>query len=166
MEGVGHVMKIFSKDKIPGTNLYRINIDSDKMLISGTKGSFNVICARLYGLSYANYLRMCRDWYGAQLVGKGSLYVVPRFKDSKLFDSLIEDLNKRAELVLWDREHKDFDEHLKTVEAFHAVMRRLHGLPDEEPHGLHSEFHSELHSELHEPHDDEFRTVNVVEPKE
>ena len=164
-------MKIFSKDKIPGTNLYRINIDSDKMLISGTKGSFNVICARLYGLSYANYLRMCRDWYGAQLVGKGSLYVVPRFKDSKLFDSLIEDLNKRAELVLWDREHKDFDEHLKTVEAFHTVMRRLHGIDDNgvyhEPNNeLHNELHSELHSDFHKPHDDEFRTVNVVEPKE
>ena len=39
-------------------------------------GSFNLMPARLLGLTYAQYLRFCRDVLGATLVGKNSKYPV------------------------------------------------------------------------------------------
>jgi hypothetical protein len=83
----------------------------EKFYLNFTEGSYNVIGARLMGLTYANYLRMCRDIYGAEIVGKGSAYPYPVFKLSKELDDLIEQLNARANLVLWEREHPDFEEH-------------------------------------------------------
>ena len=44
--------------------------------LDSTEGSFNVICARLMGLTYPEYLRMCRDCFGAEIIGKGSMYPV------------------------------------------------------------------------------------------
>lgn len=83
--------------------------------LDSTNGSFNVICARLFGLSYVNYLRMCRDCFGAEIIGKGKLYPVAYFKLSKELNDLIGQLNTRANLVLWEREHPDFEEHAKYV---------------------------------------------------
>lgn len=83
--------------------------------LDSTNGSFNVICARLFGLSYANYLRMCRDCFGAEIIGREKLYPVAYFKLSKELNDLIEQLNVRANLVLWEREHPNFEEHVKYV---------------------------------------------------
>lgn len=83
--------------------------------LDSTEGSFNVICARLMGLTYANYLRMCRDCFDAEIIGKGSMYPVAYFKLSKKFQDLIEQLNTRANLVLWEREHPDFEKHAEYV---------------------------------------------------
>ena len=78
-------------------------------------GLFGVICARLFGLSYANYLRMCRDCFGAEIMGKNSMYPVAYFKRSKELDAVIDNLNARANMVLWEREHPDYDEHAAYV---------------------------------------------------
>jgi hypothetical protein len=67
------------------------------------------------GLTYAQYLRMCRDCFGAEIIGKGSNYPVAYFKFSKGLNDLIEQLNARANLVLWEREHPDFEEHAAYV---------------------------------------------------
>jgi hypothetical protein len=67
------------------------------------------------GLTYANYLRMCRDKYGAEIIGKGDRYPVAYFKLSQGLVDLIEELNARANLVLWEREHPDFEEHAAYV---------------------------------------------------
>lgn len=80
-----------------------------------TEGSYNVICARLMGLTYANYLRMCRDEFGAEIIGKGSLFPVAYFELSQGLMVLIDNLNARANLVLWEREHPDYKEHEKYV---------------------------------------------------
>ena len=80
-----------------------------------TEGSYNVICARLIGLTYPQYLRMCRDCFGAEIIGKGSNYPVAYFKRSKELDALIELLNVRANLVLWEREHPNYEEHAEVV---------------------------------------------------
>ena len=80
-----------------------------------TAGSYNIICARLLGLTYAQYLRMCRDCFGAEIIGKGSMYPVAYFKRSIELDVLIEFLNVQASLVLWEREHPDFEEHAEYV---------------------------------------------------
>jgi hypothetical protein len=54
---------------------------------------------------------MCRDCFGAEIIGKGSKYPVAYFKLSKGLNDLIEQLNARANLVLWEREHPDFEAH-------------------------------------------------------
>ena len=66
-----------------------------------TTGSYNILAARLLNLSYANYLRMCRDIYGAEITGKGRLYPVAYFdgETSKLKE-LISLLNKNVEKVI------------------------------------------------------------------
>lgn len=109
-------VKVFYRDESashPGK--YIIRVDLDKFHLEYTKGSYNVICARLMGLTYAQYLRMCRDCFGAEIIGKGSHYPVAYFKLSKELNDLIEQLNARANLVLWEREHPDFEEHAQVV---------------------------------------------------
>ena len=109
-------VKCFERDEsasYPGK--YVIRPIHDNFHLDYTEGSFNVICARLMGLTYAQYLRMCRDCFGAEIVGKGSKYPVAYFKLSKELNDLIEQLNARANLVLWEREHPDFEKHAQYV---------------------------------------------------
>ena len=109
-------IKVFSREEsasYPGK--YIIRVDLDKFHLDYTEGSYNIIGARLMGLTYAQYLRMCRDIYGAEIIGKGSNYPYPIFKLSKGLEDLIEQLNSRANLVLWEREHPDFEEHAQYV---------------------------------------------------
>lgn len=79
---------------------YVIRPIHDNFYLNHTEGSFNVICARLFGLSYANYLRMCRDHYGAEIIGKNSKYPIAYFKSSKDLTNLITQLNERANKIL------------------------------------------------------------------
>ena len=109
-------VKVFYRDESatqPGK--YMIRADLEKFYLHSTKGSYNIIGARLMGLTYAEYLRMCRDVYGAEIIGKGSTYPYPVFKLSKGLEDLIKQLNARANLVLWEREHPDFEEHAAYV---------------------------------------------------
>ena len=109
-------VKVFYRDESashPGK--YMIRADLDKFYLGYTEGSYNIIGARLMGLTYANYLRMCRDIYGAEIVGKGSNYPYPIFKFSKELVDLVDQLNARANLVLWEREHPNFEEHAAYV---------------------------------------------------
>ena len=94
---------------------YIIKPIHENFFLESTEGSFNVIGARLMGLTYAQYLRMCRDVYGAEIIGKNSKYPVAYFKLSQGLIDLIEELNARANLVLWEREHPDFEEHAAYV---------------------------------------------------
>ena len=109
-------VKCFIRDESasqPGK--YVIRPIHDNFHLYSTDGSFNVICARLMGLTYAQYLRMCRDCFGAEIIGKGSQYPVAYFKLSKGLNDLIEQLNARANFVLWEREHPNFEEHAAYV---------------------------------------------------
>ena len=109
-------VKCFIKDEsasYPGK--YIIRPVHENFHLDSTEGSFGVICARLLGLSYANYLRMCRDCFGAEVMGKNSMYPVAYFKRSKELDAVIDNLNARANMVLWEREHPDYDEHAAYV---------------------------------------------------
>ena len=83
--------------------------------LDNTKGSFNLICARLMSLTYPQYLRMCRDCFGAEIIGKNSNYPVAYFKRGGGLEALIDLLNARANLVLWEREHPDHENHAKYV---------------------------------------------------
>lgn len=93
--------KIFYKDESavhPGKYLIRVKLE--EFNLDSTTGSFSIIAARLFGITYAQYLRMCRDHYGAEIYGKSSNYPVAYFKLSKELDSLIAQLNERANLIL------------------------------------------------------------------
>lgn len=116
-------IKVFYRDEsamYPGK--YMIRADLEKFHLDYTNGSFNVIQARLFGISYTQYMRMCRDCFGAEIIGKGSSYPVAYFKRSKQLDDLIEGLNARANLVLWEREHPDFEEHAEYVKEKHPLF--------------------------------------------
>lgn len=116
-------VKVFYRDEsasYPGK--YIIRPDLDKFHLEYTEGSYNVIGARLMGLTYAQYLRMCRDCFGAEIIGKNSMYPVAYFKRSKELDDLVEQLNSRANLVLWEREHPDFEEHAALVKEKNPIF--------------------------------------------
>ena len=83
--------------------------------LDSTEGSFNVICARLFGITYPEFLRMCRDYFGAEIIGKNSLYPIAYFKLSQELQDLLDQLNARANFVLWEREHPDFEQHAQYV---------------------------------------------------
>ena len=109
-------IKIFYRDECPDhPGKYIIRAYLDKFHLEHTEGSFNIIQARLFGLTYPNYLRMCRDVFGAEIIGKNSNYPVAYFKLSQGLNDLIDQLNARANLVLWEREHPDFEAHAEYV---------------------------------------------------
>ena len=94
---------------------YLIKPIYDNFHLTGTEGSYNVICARVMGLTYAQYLRMCRDCFGAEIIGKGHLYPVAYFSLSNQLSELLEHLNAYANLILWERNHPDYEEHERFV---------------------------------------------------
>ena len=109
-------IKIFYREESPYyPGKYHIAINHDLFHCESTTGSFNILPARLCGLMYSDYLRMCRDCFGAEIIGKGSKYPVAYFKRSMELDALIDFLNVQASLVLWEREHPDFDEHVAYI---------------------------------------------------
>jgi hypothetical protein len=82
-----------------------------------TKGSFNVLAARVMGLSYVEYLRMCRDVLGAEIIGKNSTYPVPCFKKTRELVAFVRLLNVRFNCIVWEKEHPDWEEHAEIVAA-------------------------------------------------
>lgn len=104
--------KIFEAEESPlYPGKYTITCNHDEFKLLHTEGSFNIICARLLNLSFAQYLRFCRDICGALIVGKNSIYPVPYFKPGEMLNQLVKLLNNRANLVLWEAEHPDWEEH-------------------------------------------------------
>ena len=81
-------------------NKFLIYPNHDRLHLEATNGSFSVICARVMGLSYANYLRMCRDRYGADIIGKGSKYPIAFFEKNEKTKELVAILNSKAREIL------------------------------------------------------------------
>lgn len=116
-------VKCFEYDEsVTQPGKYIIRPIHDNFCLKHTEGSYNVICARVMGLSYAQYLRMCRDCFGAELVGKGSLYPIAYFKKTNELLALVEHLNARANLILWERDHPDFEEHSEFVREKNPIF--------------------------------------------
>lgn len=78
---------------------YMISINFDALPPMRTAGSFNLLPARLLCLSYADYLRYCRDELVAEIIGKKSMYPVAYFSDKKTAESLVSTLNTRMATV-------------------------------------------------------------------
>ena len=113
------IKTIFTYEESPyHPGYYTIMVNHDAFYLFSTEGSFNIICSRLLNMSYANYLRFCRDILGATLIGKGSMYIVPYFKKGENLFALVKLLNARANLVIFEREHPDYIIHEKEVESY------------------------------------------------
>lgn len=89
----------------------------ENFLLKYTEGSYNIIAARLLNLSYAQYLRFCRDICGAEIIGKGHKYPMAYFKKDGRSSILVRLLNNRANLILWNRDHPDWYEHQEELLA-------------------------------------------------
>lgn len=74
-------------------------------LEGGTSGSYNVLLAKIAGLSYADFLRMCRDEFGAELVGKNSKYIVPYFSFGEGLFAITKFLDARAKYLIYRYKH-------------------------------------------------------------
>lgn len=84
--------------------------DNNHFIISGTDayynyfkwtdGSYNVFNARIMGLTYASYLRMARDIYGAVLKGKGHKYPSAYFNSKAEGEKLAKVLDERLSYLI------------------------------------------------------------------
>lgn len=64
------------------------------------RGSYAVMPSRFFGLSYANYLRLCRNEGGAEIVGKNEKYPIAYFKNDKKAKDFVQKLNEYATFLL------------------------------------------------------------------
>lgn len=93
--------KFFWLEQSPSReNKYIIKMNFDELPLVKTTGSYAILPARLLGLNYADYLRLCRDEFGADIMGKKSLYPIAYFKKDEKVDMLVKILNKRTELIM------------------------------------------------------------------
>lgn len=93
--------KFFYVDETPyHEGKYIISIVHESFNLHNFKGSCNCIPAKLMMLSYANYLRYCRDYFGAELIGKNQKYPIALFPDKKKAEELVKELNRRAAVVV------------------------------------------------------------------
>ncbi len=63
-------------------------------------GHMGVLGARLLQISYPDYLRYCRDYYGAKIMGKKDLVPYLIFTDKKLVEKLGRILDSRLDIIL------------------------------------------------------------------
>ena len=112
--------KIFYLDDTPtieGKMILCVN--HKKFYCKGTSGSYNLLAARLLNISYANYLRLCRDVCGAEIYGKNCRYPVAYFDFNEQTHALVELLNKLANQVIFNRTHPDYQAHKDLVDKIY-----------------------------------------------
>lgn len=90
--------------------LKRIVVDSNiiyNIMQRGTDkdSNYGILAARLFGLSYPDYLRMLRDKYGATLSGKNGGWITASFNDAAQCQKVVNELNRR-----WAIWYKGFEE--------------------------------------------------------
>lgn len=79
---------------------YIIRLIHENLPLGIVRGSCNVLAARVCGLDWIDYLRMCRDVYGAEIIGKNELYPVAYFSNPKKANELVLQLNQRVSTIL------------------------------------------------------------------
>lgn len=109
-------LEYFYLDQSSVEGKYLIRINFDLMPKMYTCGSYNLLAARVLGLSYANYLRFCRDVLGAELIGKYSAYPLAHLPNNLKTKQFIRMLNSRMGLIMWEREHPNWREHQQFLE--------------------------------------------------
>lgn len=115
--------KIFTVEKSPiMEDYYIINVNHEDFHLESTSGSFNIIMARLFCISYADFLRLCRDEYEGEIFGKNTYYPVPYFYKRGLIDQLCAELNARANLVLFEYDNPDYPAHYAEVKRYEEEL--------------------------------------------
>ena len=99
MEGNNDIMSVFYIEEHNNNFLVKANLMETNLPTSEITGSWGVFCARVIGLTYANYLRMCRDVYGAELIGKGKKYPTAQFSSKNNAQKLIKVLTERSDII-------------------------------------------------------------------
>lgn len=94
---------------------YLIRIDFELMPDMRSSGSYAILPARLLNLSYAQYLRFCRDAVGAEIIGKNTSYPLVYFKKNLAAESLVNLLNTIMAAGLWEKEHDNWEDNEKYV---------------------------------------------------
>lgn len=118
--------KVFYYEESPyHPGYYLIRAKQEENHINYTEGSFNLLPARFLGLTYASYLRMCRDIFGATLIGKNEKYPVPYFKLSEQLVTLVKVLNTAATSAIFEFEHPDNELHKREVENYKDKQDKL-----------------------------------------
>ena len=95
----------YLEESINQPGKFLVKIDFDQLPPMTTTGSYNLLPSRLLYLSYAEYLRFCRDELGAEIIGKKSMYPVAYFSDKKWVVGLIQNLNTRMAIVEQEKEY-------------------------------------------------------------
>ena len=90
-----NIFFVYDDDKLFTVRIMNL----DELPFMCPKGSYNVLKARLFGLEYAEFLRMARDNYSATLIGQTG-YIIEKFKDRNDASKLCIELNKRINQVL------------------------------------------------------------------
>lgn len=104
----------FSVDEL--NNIFSVKLNEiDGLSFVKPSGSYNLLKARLFDLTYPNYLRMARDNYGAQLKGRDG-YIIEFFTEKEKANILCEELNLRLNKVLEVRE-RNIHEYLKSINS-------------------------------------------------
>ena len=98
------MIKYFFADESPLTMKKTICINFDLLPSMQTSGSYALLPARVLGISYADYCRMCRDCFGGEIIGKGQKYPKCYFQHDEKLTLLLRLLNKRMEFILKVRE--------------------------------------------------------------
>jgi len=112
------VKAFYSDESSYNPGWYMIRLDVTKIPFETTIGSLNLLPARLLNLSYAQYLRFCRDILGAQIRGKNNYYPVAYFKRDEILEQFIKLLNARVQFILWEDKHPDYLEHKIALQEF------------------------------------------------
>lgn len=99
----------FFEESSNNPHKYLLRPNFDVMPLQSTTGSFQILAARLMNLSWPDYLRMCRDLLGAEIIGKGKMYPIIYFTLDKNTQAFLKLLNKRVDLALKYRENPDFN---------------------------------------------------------
>lgn len=107
----------------PGKYIIRLNLDKLPTVFSN--GSYNLLAARLLGLSYADYLRMCRDCFGAEIQGKNSMYPLAFFSADKKPWKLVQVLNERLSAFAYERENSNWRNDPTYITKKEEMDRRL-----------------------------------------
>ena len=87
----------------PGKYLIHLNFDEPTLPRMFTAGSYNVLMARLFNMSYPDFLRFCRDRYGADIQGRKCMYPLPVFENNAKTMELVKMLNERMTIVVEER---------------------------------------------------------------
>lgn len=108
---------------------YMIRLNHDKFFCFYTEGSYNVLPARIMNMSYATYLRYCRDVLGAEVYGKEHRYPIAYFRNDPLTRQFIKLLNAMAGLIEFERAFPNYEDDVESVQAYKEARDAILKLP-------------------------------------